>query len=54
MYYSKKGLVVAILVIGFGVAWLLNVLEIFQAVDWVWTICLGLSGILILTLGGIN
>ena len=54
MKKSKAGLIVPLLVIGLGVAWLLTNLKILPGVDWVWTGGLGLCGILALALGGLN
>ena len=54
MKKSKSGLVLPILVIGLGVAWLLTSLKIVPDVDWVWTGGLGLCGILAMALGGMN
>ena len=51
---SRKGTVTAILIMGMGVAWLLNVLELFPRVDWLWTVGLGLAGVLTLVFGGLN
>ena len=50
----RSNLVIAILIIGFGVAWLLNVLQVLAGVDWIWTIGLGLTGALTLVFGGVN
>ena len=54
MKKSKAGLLIPILGIGLGVAWLLTTLKILPGVDWVWTGGLGLCGILALALGGLN
>lgn len=45
---------VSLLVIAVGVAWLLNTMQIIPGVNWVWTIGLAASGLLILALGGFN
>ena len=49
-----KGTVVPVLIIVLGVTWLLNVLQVLPAVDWVWTAGLAAVGILTLLVGGIN
>lgn len=54
MKKSTTALLIPILVIGLGVAWLLTALKILPVVDWVWTGGLGLCGILALALGGLN
>ncbi len=54
MKKTKAGLIIPILIIGLGVAWLLTNLKILPGVDWVWTGGLGLCGILTLALGGMN
>jgi len=51
---SRSNLVIAILTIGFGVAALLNVLQVLKDVDWILTIGLGLTGVLTLVFGGAN
>lgn len=45
---------VPILVIAFGVAWLLNVNNILPGVNWIWTAGLAVSGILLLVLDKLN
>lgn len=51
---NKKQLLVPCLVILVGVGWLLNALDLFPAVDWVWTLSLAGAGALSLLLGGLN
>ncbi|MFC1587786.1 hypothetical protein ACFL54_05710 [Planctomycetota bacterium] len=51
---NKKDIILAILVVGLGTAWLLNVLKIIPTVDWIWVGGLGLSGLLIMAFGGKN
>jgi len=51
---ARKRLVVPILIIVVGVAWLLNVMGVIPGVDWIWTGCLAAAGILTLALGGVN
>jgi len=51
---KTKGAVVPVLIIVLGVTWLLNVLQLLPAVDWIWTIGLAAVGILTLVVGGIN
>lgn len=49
-----RRLVVAILTIVVGVAWLLNVLKTVPGVDWVWTLGLAAVGVLTLAVSGLN
>jgi len=49
-----KRFAVPILVIALGVAWLLNVQNILPGVNWIWTIGLGVSGVVILVIEKIN
>ena len=51
---KTKGAVVPVLIILLGVTWLLNVLQVLPAVDWIWTAGLAAVGILTLLVGGIN
>ena len=48
---ASKAIIVPLLIVGLGVAWLLNVLEIMRAVDWVWTLGLALVGLVMLVSG---
>jgi hypothetical protein len=45
---------VSVLVIALGTAWLLNTLNFIPGVDWLWTGGLGIAGILVLAINGIN
>ncbi|MBA3708984.1 MAG: hypothetical protein H0W83_09225 [Planctomycetes bacterium] len=49
-----KKLTIPILVITLGVAWLLSTLDVLHAVNWVWVLGLGVSGALILAVGGVT
>lgn len=51
---NKKQLLVPSLIILVGVGWLLNALNLFPAVDWIWTLTLAGAGVLSLLLGGLN
>src|SRR5438093_957380 len=51
---SKKPIVVSVLIIALGISWLLNTLHIIPGVDWVWTLSLGISGVLVVAVGGLN
>jgi hypothetical protein len=51
MKTNKWPIVISMLVIALGVAWLLNTLNIIASVDWVWTLGLAVAGILIIALG---
>jgi hypothetical protein len=46
--------IVAVLVIALGIAWLLNTLGVIPGVDWLWTGGLGIAGLLIMAANGIN
>src|SRR5437763_8461457 len=48
---ARKAVIVPLLIVGLGVAWLLNVLEVMRAVDWVWTLGLALVGVVVLVTG---
>lgn len=50
----RKKLAVPILIIIFGVTWLLNVKQIIPGVDWMWTVGLAVAGIFNLVFGGLN
>src|SRR5262245_54489346 len=54
MKKAKAGLIVPVLIIVVGVAWLLNTLQVLPGVDWMWTAGLGVCGVLILAVGGVN
>jgi hypothetical protein len=54
MKKSKAGIVVPTLIIALGIAWLLNTLHVLPGVDWMWTGGLGVCGILVVAIGGIN
>ena len=45
---------IPILIIGIGTGWILNVYGIIPAVDWIWSLLLGLTGLLTLFLGEKN
>lgn len=50
----SKNLIVPILTIIVGVAWLLNVIGMVPGVDWIWTGALAAAGILSFAVGGLN
>ena len=50
----RSMIIVAVVIIGLGVAWLLNTLDVISGVDWLWTGGLGVAGILIMAAHGIN
>lgn len=55
MRSSKPVLAISLLIIGLGIAWLLNKLQIFGGqIDWIWVTGLGLSGILLLSLAKLD
>ena len=49
-----KGVVVSLLIIAVGVAWLLNTLHVIAGVDWIWTVSLAAAGVLTLAWGRLN
>jgi len=51
---SSKGIVLAILIMALGAAWLLNTLHVLGGVDWVWTGSIGAAGILTLAWTKVN
>ena len=54
MNESKSNVAIAVLVIALGVAWLLNTLNVIPGIDWIWTGGLGIAGILVLMMSGID
>ena len=50
----KSTILLALLVIALGAAWLLNALDVIPGVDWLWPGALGVTGILIMAANGIN
>ena len=54
MNESKSMVAIALLVIALGVAWLLNTLNVIPGIDWIWTGGLGIAGILVLMMSGID
>lgn len=52
---SRKGWITgSVLTIALGGAWLLNTLNVIPGVDWIWTSLLGVTGVLVIVLGGVN
>jgi len=49
-----KGVVVSLLIIAVGVAWLLNTLNVIAGVDWIWTVSLAAAGVVTLAWGKLN
>jgi hypothetical protein len=49
-----KTLIVPILLITFGVGWLLTTLGVVPEIDWVWTLGVAIVGILAFALGGVD
>ncbi len=54
MSETRSMVIVAVLVIALGIAWLLNTLGVIPGVDWLWTGGLGVAGILVMAANGIN
>lgn len=44
----------ALLILGFGVGWLLNALAIVEPINWIWVTLLSVAGLLVLGVGGWN
>ena len=51
---KKTVIIIAVLIMVGGGAWLLNNLGVLPQVDWMWTGWTGVCGLLILVLGGMN
>jgi hypothetical protein len=51
---DKKAAFLPLLLMTFGVGWLLTSLGIAPRVDWIWTLGIGAVGLLTLAFGGIN
>jgi len=49
-----KGVVISLVVIAIGLAWLLNATHVIRGVDWIWTSLLAIAGLLTLAWGRIN
>ncbi len=51
---SKASLIFPILLITFGVGWLLRTLEVAPEIDWTWTLGLAVLGVLLLVVVGVD
>ena len=51
---NLKSLASPILIIALGVGWLLTTHNIVPGVNWVWVLGLGVTGVLILVVGGVD
>ena len=51
---NKSSVMLPILVIALGTAWLLNSRGVIPGVNWIWTGGLGVAGLLILVMQGVN
>jgi hypothetical protein len=49
-----KGVSLSLLIIALGMAWLLNTLQFIRGVDWIWTLLLGILGVITLAWWKIN
>ena len=54
MQGKSQSVAISLLVIAVGGAWLLNTMNVIPGVNWVWTVGLAASGILLLMLTGLN
>lgn len=54
MKTNKTPIIISVLVIAMGIAWLLNTLHVIESVDWIWTLGIAISGILVIVLGERN
>jgi len=52
MQADKRTLIVPILLIALGVGWLLTTLGVAPGVNWVWTLCLAVVGLLVFVVSG--
>jgi len=50
----KTTIASAVAIIALGVAWLLNNVGVLPAVEWIWTLGLAVTGILIVAIGGLD
>jgi hypothetical protein len=51
---NKAAIAISLLIVALGVAWLVNKLNITPGYDWFWTTALLVSGLLLLTIAGID
>ena len=51
---NKKTLALPCLLIAIGAGWLLTTLGVAPGIDWVWTLCLAIVGILAFVVGGFD
>jgi hypothetical protein len=51
---NKSAIFLPILLITFGVGWLLTTLGVAPRIDWVWTLCIAALGFLTLGVGGLD
>lgn len=52
---SKKiGIASAVAIMALGVAWLLNNVGVLPAVEWIWTLGLAVTGIMIVAIAGLD
>lgn len=54
MTSARRQLVIPVLLMAFGIGWLLNGLELLPGVDWGWSIGLAACGVITLVAVGIN
>lgn len=54
MSARKTGIGVAVAIIAIGIAWLLNSVGVLPAIEWVWTLGLAVTGVLVLGLLGVD
>ncbi len=54
MHNRKSSIAISLLIIALGIAWLLNSMHVIPGVDWIWVVGLGVSGLLLLAVGGME
>ncbi|MEJ2132609.1 MAG: hypothetical protein P8Y95_13565 [Gammaproteobacteria bacterium] len=54
MSARKTGIGVAVAIIAIGIAWLLNSVGVLPAIEWLWTLGLAVTGVLVLGLLGVD
>lgn len=54
MKTNKNFIILAVSLITIGSGWLMTSVELMPGVDWIWTLGLSVTGILILLLGGVD
>ena len=51
---GRGTITVPVVIITIGIGWLLTVLNVLPGVNWVWVLALGVTGVLVLVISGLN